>query len=216
MNLHEWCRRSDPGPTHPATERGAVAVQAVRHSPRRQLLWRLSDFVVSSVCGSVVWLVPIQRDTAHPGSPEEPAQKQLRRTREQVERLEQAVSAGHFDPLGLISLATASAALQEAVSRLYATAVSAHGVASDPHNQVATVARYLPRPTQRPFHEFQGALGQSLSQFPETAPCPSQPTPNVGSDVEDIQTLVIDLGRPLGASYGLEGSAAFIEGSRPL
>jgi hypothetical protein len=191
MNLQEWCRLSDTGPTHPAIERGAVAVQADRHSPHRQLLWRLSNFVVSSVCGSVVRLVPILRDTAHPGCPEELAQWQLRRTREQVDRLEQAVSAGQFDRLGLISLATASAALQEAASRLHATAVSARRVASDPHNQVATVARYQPQSTQRPFHEFQGTLGQSLRQLPETAPCPSQPAPNGGPDVEDAQTLVI-------------------------
>jgi len=140
MNLHEWCRLSDTRPTHPATERGAVAVQPDRASPHRQLLWRLSDFVVSSVCGSVVWLVPIQRDSAHPCSPEERAQRQLWRTREQVARLEQAVSAGQFDRQGLISLATASAALQQAASRLHATAVSAGHVASEPHNPVATVA----------------------------------------------------------------------------
>ena len=139
MNLQEWCRLTDTGPTHPATERGAVAVQPDRHSPHHQLLWRLSDFVVSSVCESVVWLVPIQRDTAHPCSTEERAQRQLWRTREQVARLEQAVSAGQFDRQGLISLATASAALQQAASRLHATAVSDRRVASEPHNQVATV-----------------------------------------------------------------------------
>jgi hypothetical protein len=212
MNLQEWCRLSDTGPTHPATERGAVAVQADRHSPHRQLLWRLSDFVVSSACGSVVWLVPIQRDTAHPGCPEERAEWQLRRTREQVDRLEQAVSAGRFDRLGLISLVTAGAALQEAASRLHATAVSARRVASEPHNQVATAARYQPQPTQRPLQEFRGTLGQPLPQLPETAPCPSQPAPNVGPDVEDVQTLVIELGHPLDASYGLKGSAALVSG----
>jgi hypothetical protein len=206
MDLHEWCRLSDTRPTHPATERGAVAVQADRHSPHRQLLWRLSDFVVSSVCESVVWLVPIQRDTAHPFSPEERARQQLRRTREQVDRLEQAVSAGQFDRLGLISLATASAALEEAVSRLHATAVSARRVTSQPHNLVATVARYQPQPTQRPFREFQGTLGQSLPHLPETAPCPSQQAPNLGPDMEDVQTLVIELGHPLDTSYGLKGS----------
>jgi hypothetical protein len=201
MNLQEWCRLSDTEPTHPATKRGAVAVQPDRHSPHRQLLWRLSDFVVCSVCGSVVWLVPIHRDTAHPGSPEERAQRQLWRTREQVARLEQAVSAGQFDRPGLIWLATASAALQEAASRLHATAVSARRVASGPHNQVATVARYEPQPTQRPFHEFQGTLGQSLPQPPKTAPCPSQPAPNVGADVEEVHTLLIELGHPLVATF---------------
>ena len=154
----------------------------------------------------MVWLVPIQRDTAQPCSPDERARHQLRRTREQVDRLEQAVSAGQFDRLGLISLATARAAIQEAVSRLHATAVSARRVASEPHNRVATVARYQPQPTQRPFHEFQGTLGQSLPPLPETAPCPSQ-APNVGPDMEDVQTLVIELGHPLDASYGLNGSA---------
>jgi hypothetical protein len=215
MNLHEWCRLSDTGPTHPATERGTVAVRADRHSPHRQLLWRLSDFVVSSDCGSVVWLVPTLRDTAHPRSPEEHAQWQLWRTRQQVDRLEQAVSAGQFDQYGLISLATASAALQEAASRLHATAVSARRVASEPHNQVATVSRYQPQPTQRPFHAFQGTLAQSLSQLPETDPCPSQQAPNVGPDMEDVQTLVIAVGHPLDASCGLKGARTFIEGARP-
>jgi hypothetical protein len=140
MNLQEWCRLSDTGPTHPVTERGVVAVQPDRHSPHRQSLWCLSDFVVSSVCESVVWLVPIQRDAAHPWSPEERAERQLLRAREQLDRLEQAVSAGQFDRQGRISLAMASAALQQAASRLHATAVSPRQVASEPRDQVATVA----------------------------------------------------------------------------
>jgi hypothetical protein len=139
MTLQEWCRLRDTKPAHASTERGAVAVQPDRHSPHHQLLWRLSDFVVSSVCESVVWLEPIQRDIADACSPEERAQRQLGRAREQLDRLEQAASAGQFDRQGLISLATASAALQQAASRLHATAVSSRQVASEPRNQVATV-----------------------------------------------------------------------------
>jgi hypothetical protein len=42
---------------------------------------------------------------------------------------------------------------------------------------------------------------QSISDFPETAPCPPQPAPNVGPDVEQVHTLLIKLGHPLDASF---------------
>jgi hypothetical protein len=132
MTLQEWCQLSDIRPTHPTTERGAVAVQPDWDSPHHQLLWRLSDFVVSSVCGSVVRLVPIHRQTAHPCSPEERAQRELRLARQELDRREQAVIAGKFDRQGLIALVTASAARKPAARRLHATAVYARNVASRP------------------------------------------------------------------------------------
>src|SRR5262249_18056278 len=50
------------------------------------------------------------------------------------------------------------------------------------HHDVAPVACKHPQPTHRPCHESQGTRGQSLPQFPKTAPRPPQLAPNVGPD----------------------------------
>ena len=56
LTLQEWVARTGIQPTHPTTERGVVSVVCVPH--QNPLLWFLSDYAVSSVCGSVIWLVP--------------------------------------------------------------------------------------------------------------------------------------------------------------
>ena len=59
MSLAEWAKKNGIYPTHPTTEKGAVSV--VIDSGKHTGLWSLTDFEVSSVSGSVVWLVPRSR-----------------------------------------------------------------------------------------------------------------------------------------------------------
>lgn len=57
MTLKQWVEKTGILPTYPTTERDAVSV-CISDGIDRYKLWRLSDFVVSSVSGIVVWLVP--------------------------------------------------------------------------------------------------------------------------------------------------------------
>lgn len=59
MTLNEWCKRCGVKPTHPTTEAGAVSV--IISFPHWGL-YHLDDYVVSSVSGPVVWLVPRKPD----------------------------------------------------------------------------------------------------------------------------------------------------------
>jgi hypothetical protein len=54
MTLQDWSKMTGVLPTHPTTEKGAVSV-IVDNPPSE--LWHLSDYVVSSVSGPVVWLL---------------------------------------------------------------------------------------------------------------------------------------------------------------
>src|SRR5262249_43811403 len=131
-------------------------------------------------------------ETAHLCSPEERAQKQLRRAREQLDRLEQAVSAGQFDQQGLISLAMASAALQQAASRLHATAVSSPQGATEPRNQAATGAVWSQEGVAPPSYEgtsqprwrrwLSGVRRGSLEGCAEAGPLMSKPPRLTGLD----------------------------------
>jgi len=62
MTLKEWCLNAGILPTHPATETRAVSLCTTHETPDYTDLWRLSDYVVSSLIGSVVWLCPILSD----------------------------------------------------------------------------------------------------------------------------------------------------------
>ena len=55
MTLRTWSTITGIQPTPPTTERGAVSV--VCWSNEHPLLFQLSDYAVSSVCGAVIWLV---------------------------------------------------------------------------------------------------------------------------------------------------------------
>jgi len=61
MTLKDWSDKHGILPTHPTTEHGAVSLivgagNAVQHI--RVELFHLLDYVVSSACGIVIWLVP--------------------------------------------------------------------------------------------------------------------------------------------------------------
>jgi hypothetical protein len=58
--LREWCKRHSILLTYPTTETGAVSV--IYDGPDRAELFHLSDFVVSTVSGPVLWLWPRNRD----------------------------------------------------------------------------------------------------------------------------------------------------------
>ena len=58
MTLNQWCEMSGVKPTHPTTERGAVSVIVDQFDEARRELFWLSDYVVSSCCGIVIWLLP--------------------------------------------------------------------------------------------------------------------------------------------------------------
>lgn len=59
ITLAEWSKETGILPTHPTTEKQAVSVVIDHmHDGRSNDLWRLSDYVVSSCCGIVVWLLP--------------------------------------------------------------------------------------------------------------------------------------------------------------
>jgi hypothetical protein len=59
MTLKVWCQRNGVLPTCPTSECGAVSLISYRElHGEHALLWSLSDYTVSSVCGVVVWLVP--------------------------------------------------------------------------------------------------------------------------------------------------------------
>lgn len=63
MKLAEWCKVNDVLPTHPTTERGAVSLIPDKQKTKEYAeLFHLDDYVVSSVCGVVVWLVPKPQD----------------------------------------------------------------------------------------------------------------------------------------------------------
>lgn len=57
--LAQWVKLCGINPTHPTTESGAVSV--ISKWPNNILhgeLWNLTDYNVSSVSGSVIWLTP--------------------------------------------------------------------------------------------------------------------------------------------------------------
>ncbi len=58
--LAQWSKQTGILPTHPTTERQAVSVviEPSELNPLYNKLWDLSDYVVSSVSGIVVWLTP--------------------------------------------------------------------------------------------------------------------------------------------------------------
>lgn len=63
MALKQWCASADLLPTTPTTERGAVSLVVPADFRQRwqdtyAMLWKLSDYAVSTVSGPVVWLVP--------------------------------------------------------------------------------------------------------------------------------------------------------------
>jgi hypothetical protein len=62
MTLREWCKRADVLMTEPTTECGAVSLVLDQASELRTGLWHLDDYLVSSVSGPVVWLVPYVSD----------------------------------------------------------------------------------------------------------------------------------------------------------
>jgi hypothetical protein len=59
MLLCDWVKQAQILPTSPTTERGAVSVVIDPIHPLRASLWCLDDYRVSSACGSVIWLIPI-------------------------------------------------------------------------------------------------------------------------------------------------------------
>lgn len=61
MNLKQWSEAAEILPTCPTTEKEAVSVVVDHNNPHRKLLWDLSDYVVTSVCGIVIWLRPVPR-----------------------------------------------------------------------------------------------------------------------------------------------------------
>lgn len=59
MTLKKWVQLSGIKHTTPTTEREAVSVLSDdRNNPLHANLWHLSDYVVTAVAGSVVWMVP--------------------------------------------------------------------------------------------------------------------------------------------------------------
>lgn len=59
MNFADWSKRTGILPTHPTSETGAISVISYSSlTPHHADLWHLDDYTVSSVCGSVVWLMP--------------------------------------------------------------------------------------------------------------------------------------------------------------
>lgn len=56
--LKAWSERSKILPTMPTTEKGAVSVTIGIFHEEWSALWILSDYVVTSASGSVVWLMP--------------------------------------------------------------------------------------------------------------------------------------------------------------
>lgn len=44
--------------TYLSEERYAIGVYANEHTPNYKQLWNLRDFIVSSISGPIVWLVP--------------------------------------------------------------------------------------------------------------------------------------------------------------
>lgn len=60
MTLKEWCDKTGILPTHPTSETGAVSVVMDFADLWTDELWHLDDYKVSSVAGSVIWLVPVK------------------------------------------------------------------------------------------------------------------------------------------------------------
>lgn len=63
MKLKEWCEQTGIKLTAPTTERGAVSFTMFidrLDGTVRWFLYHLDDYKVSSVCGVVVWLVPVK------------------------------------------------------------------------------------------------------------------------------------------------------------
>lgn len=61
ITLKEWQEESGILATHPTSEQGAVSVTIDQFSKYQQGLWHLSDYVVSSACGIVIWLLPYKQ-----------------------------------------------------------------------------------------------------------------------------------------------------------
>ena len=61
MTFAEWSKLTGILPTHPTTERQAISVIIDLKHPNYPDLFHLTDYVVSSVCGIVIWLVPTLR-----------------------------------------------------------------------------------------------------------------------------------------------------------
>jgi hypothetical protein len=56
MTLAEWAERSKYAPRKHAS--GAYHVPQVEPEDSQRLLWHLTDYLVSSVTGGSIWLVP--------------------------------------------------------------------------------------------------------------------------------------------------------------
>ena len=61
MLLQQWSEVSGILPTHPTTEKRAVSVVVDHDNTHRKYLYQLSDYVVSTCAGAVLWLVPAIR-----------------------------------------------------------------------------------------------------------------------------------------------------------
>jgi hypothetical protein len=58
QTLKNWCENTGIMPTDPTSERQAISLVTDSRNPEYAKLWHLADYVVSSVTGPVVWLVP--------------------------------------------------------------------------------------------------------------------------------------------------------------
>ena len=58
MTFSEWSNKSGIEITSATVERQAISIVIAHNHPMRLELWKLDDYVVSSVGGDVHWLVP--------------------------------------------------------------------------------------------------------------------------------------------------------------
>lgn len=58
MKLKQWSEKTGIKATTPTTETNAVSVVVDQQHEDRPKLWHLTDYLVSSQCGVVVWLIP--------------------------------------------------------------------------------------------------------------------------------------------------------------
>ncbi len=58
MTLKSWCEKTDILATHPTTETAELSVVIDQTDANRSHLWKLSDYIVTSVAGLVIWLSP--------------------------------------------------------------------------------------------------------------------------------------------------------------
>lgn len=56
MTLAGWAEQSKYAPKH--WKNGVYTVPQVEPEDSQRLLWRLSDYLVSSVTGGSIWLIP--------------------------------------------------------------------------------------------------------------------------------------------------------------